>query len=44
MYTETYAMMHPTYGLYQLHFIAYHVVEAACSSGASYGWCYGSAR
>lgn len=34
--------MHPMCGLYQLHFIAYHVVEVACSSSASYGYCRGS--
>lgn len=31
-YTEMNTIMHPMCGLYQLHFIVYHVVEAACLS------------
>lgn len=37
IHIELYQIMHPICGLHQLHFIAYHVVEADCSPGASYG-------
>lgn len=37
VYIELYKIMHPLCGSYQLHFVVYHVVEAACSPGANYG-------